>query len=344
MMRSAGKGPRTSPKRYSCRPHTPTAFMMDALWMIRTGMPACRARSSRSVCVVALRICAQLLYSSMRVRTVCHALFTCPMTCTSLQRDLCSSEDRSRRGLRTAQTKRMSQPLPRAPCWPGNELGIWAVTLMPKVSGLRKWSRLAHPPEGVADDEEGDVCGVGAPQDVLCCALHHLTVRHDHFLPIEGFLRPATGFSLLLDQCVVMPGLYCWYPPSNSGCTCWIGNHAYATVDAVQNVQSGLARSLTVCRCRNQVPSVLEQQDLHRRLCGVARLMAPAHQSLFGNEQDRRVRLQIHAFAPLDDLQAPACTNMACGWAAQQGFAAQACCCQAVALGLADARTCRTSR
>ena len=54
--------PRTSPKRYSCRPHTPTAFMMDALWTTRTGMPARRARSSRSVCVVALKeICHQAI-------------------------------------------------------------------------------------------------------------------------------------------------------------------------------------------------------------------------------------------------------------------------------------------
>lgn len=38
-----------SPKRYSCRPQAPTAFMMDALWMTRTGMPRERARNSRSV-------------------------------------------------------------------------------------------------------------------------------------------------------------------------------------------------------------------------------------------------------------------------------------------------------
>ena len=43
-----------SPKRYSCSPHAPTAFMMEALWITLTGMPLCRARSSKSVCVVAL--------------------------------------------------------------------------------------------------------------------------------------------------------------------------------------------------------------------------------------------------------------------------------------------------
>ncbi len=44
----------TSPKRYSCRPHAPTAFMTDALWTTLTGMPCCRARNCKSVCVVAL--------------------------------------------------------------------------------------------------------------------------------------------------------------------------------------------------------------------------------------------------------------------------------------------------
>jgi hypothetical protein len=46
---------RTSPKRYSCRPQAPTAFMTEALWMTCTGMLRCFARSHRSECVVALR-------------------------------------------------------------------------------------------------------------------------------------------------------------------------------------------------------------------------------------------------------------------------------------------------
>lgn len=45
---------RTSPKRYSDSPAAPTAFITLALCMTRTGMPRSRARSCRSVCVVAL--------------------------------------------------------------------------------------------------------------------------------------------------------------------------------------------------------------------------------------------------------------------------------------------------
>ena len=41
------------PNVYSCSPHAPTAFMMDALCTTRVATPAARARSSRSVCVVA---------------------------------------------------------------------------------------------------------------------------------------------------------------------------------------------------------------------------------------------------------------------------------------------------
>lgn len=44
----------TSPKRYSCSPHAPTAFMTLALCTTRTRIPLSRALSCRSVCVVAL--------------------------------------------------------------------------------------------------------------------------------------------------------------------------------------------------------------------------------------------------------------------------------------------------
>lgn len=39
----------------TCRPQQPTAFMMEALWMTRYGMPAFTALSTRSLCVVALQ-------------------------------------------------------------------------------------------------------------------------------------------------------------------------------------------------------------------------------------------------------------------------------------------------
>ena len=42
------------PKEYSWRPETPTAFMMEALWTMRTGMRLARARRMMSIWVVAL--------------------------------------------------------------------------------------------------------------------------------------------------------------------------------------------------------------------------------------------------------------------------------------------------
>lgn len=56
------QSPRTSPKRYSCSPHAPTAFITLALCTTRTGMPAARARSWRSVWVVALQVCIHIQY------------------------------------------------------------------------------------------------------------------------------------------------------------------------------------------------------------------------------------------------------------------------------------------
>ncbi len=46
-------------------------------------------------------------------------------------------------------------------------------------------------PEGVTDDEEGDIRGVSATEDVLGRRLHHLPVRHDDLLAIESLLHPT---------------------------------------------------------------------------------------------------------------------------------------------------------
>lgn len=45
-----------------------------------------------------------------------------------------------------------------------------------------------HSPERIADDEEGDVKGVGVGQDVVRLGLDHVTVRNDDLLAIECFL------------------------------------------------------------------------------------------------------------------------------------------------------------
>jgi hypothetical protein len=46
----------TCPKLYSCSPHAPAAFRIDALWITCVGMCRARARRSMSVWVVALGV------------------------------------------------------------------------------------------------------------------------------------------------------------------------------------------------------------------------------------------------------------------------------------------------
>lgn len=46
-----------------------------------------------------------------------------------------------------------------------------------------------HPPKGIADDEEGDVEGVGVGENVIRLGLDHITVSDDNFLAIKCFLR-----------------------------------------------------------------------------------------------------------------------------------------------------------
>ena len=43
-------------------------------------------------------------------------------------------------------------------------------------------------PEGIADDEKGDVDFVGVAQDVVGLRFDHFTVGNNHVAAIEGFL------------------------------------------------------------------------------------------------------------------------------------------------------------
>ncbi len=168
--------------------------------------------------------------------------------------------------------------------------------------GSRPWHRcqqlqscmLAWPrtPKRVADDEEGYVRRVCAPQDVLRRALHHLPVRHYHLLSIKGLLQPGVSvFRRWVTQCVLTDGIEVL---ELSSC---VTSKAFLSVPTLARDSDSALR---------WVPCWLVQQELHQYLAHAAGLMAAAHQSLLGHEQDRRVRLQVHALAPLDDLQAPA--------------------------------------
>ena len=109
-------------------------------------------------------------------------------------------------------------------------------------------------PERVADDEEGDIHIVGAVQDILCRALNHLPVRHDHLLAIEGLLHGTQ-----------------------------------ARVTAISHEPRSCASGMSPCiekqlLCRAQCSSGIQC------LAQMATTQPCAHQSFLGHEQDRRVR------------------------------------------------------
>lgn len=180
---------RTSPKRYSCSPHAPTAFMMEVLWITLTEIPSSLALSWKSLCVVALH----------------HTLMGKAVTAGCRQHPPADS-GRSRRGTASLQvlfnirgwhTQRDRPPpgMPRQSC----RLPP-ASCLIAAASGLcQQKAALSERQLSVArslqnSSGRGRDCSHGKRLWIAkAYRFHHLAVRHDHADAIKLLLHKATA-------------------------------------------------------------------------------------------------------------------------------------------------------